>query len=181
MTSSPSLSPVEQHALKVAQAAEMSRSSAYGIADTIVIALGGAQLLQSPQTAVEDAARHHREGVDLAVATLRLRAREVHTPADLAALLDEVSTAPLTVYRAECDTIPLDTYQSRQAARDHCRAQMERAEPDRIGLHWVPVEEDEPDGMEVLAYVDADGERVETDFVVTPIAVQAAYDPEACE
>lgn len=51
MTSSPPLSPVEQHALKVAQAAEMSRSSAYGIADTIVIALGGAQLLQSPQTA----------------------------------------------------------------------------------------------------------------------------------
>ena len=151
------------------------------LASQAAAALDAAGMLQSPETAAADAARHHREGVAMVVAALRERAREVHTPADLLALLDDVSTAPVTVYRAECDTIPLDTYQSREAAREHCRTEMERAEPDRAGLHWVPVDEGEPDGMEVLAYVDTDGEGVFTDFIVTPITIEAAYSPEVAE
>lgn len=41
----------ERAALPVARAALESQASAYGMADTIVFALGAAQLLQSPETA----------------------------------------------------------------------------------------------------------------------------------
>lgn len=177
MTDSPT--PVEQYALKVAHASVLnSRNPAYDLVSQVVFALGGAQLLQSPESAAEDAIRHQRTGVALTVARLRDRARDIWTPADLLALLDEMDAAPLIVYRAECDTIPLGTYQSREAARDHCRVQMERAEPDRVGLHWVPINDDEPDGQEELACIDADGVAVATDFFVTPITVPAAYDSE---
>lgn len=89
--------------------------------------------------------------------------------------------AALVVFRAEHDSIPLGIYTTREAAREHCRVLMERAEPDRTGLHWKSTDDQDPAAEEVLAYIDADGDGVATDFVVTPIAVQIAYDPEGDE
>ncbi|MFF2618535.1 hypothetical protein [Kitasatospora sp. NPDC058046] len=80
------------------------------------------------------------------------------------------------VYRVGTPAVPLGTYSTRAAARqhaeDHVQAQF-RTPPTR----WEP-EDPEPDQGQTLYVLDASSE-IATAFTVTPVTVQNAYDPEA--
>lgn len=87
-----------------------------------------------------------------------------------------VGVPPLTVYRAEYDSIPFGLYTTAQAAREHCEAYAHQ-DPQLTGrLNWVLDEPDEDDSPEELT---AGG--TPTGYVVTPLTVASRYDEEADE
>jgi hypothetical protein len=68
-------SPAERAALKVAEAAAQSPSSAYGLPSTIVFALGAAGLLMGPETAADiDRSTRERVSTDLVLWADRMEA-----------------------------------------------------------------------------------------------------------
>lgn len=133
----------------------------------LAVALDSARLLDSP----EHAAR---------VAELEARLAEYERPADedpIAYTLTE--QAPLTVFRAEHNSIVMGLYTTAAEARAHCEAEERRAwarcsAPD---IDWI---EDEEDGVAELVTLAKDGETESvTDYVVTALEVSASYDEEA--
>lgn len=87
---------------------------------------------------------------------------------------------PLTVYRAEYDPgIPLDTYTTTHAARAHCEATVRREYPEGASLcfRWVP-DDFEDDPVQALYLTVERDEESRTGYVVVPVAVASAYDPD---
>lgn len=113
------------------------------------------------------------------------RRRQVN---ELQARVAELEAAPTVVYRAEHPDsgIVLGTYSNREAAVAHCEALATREGATGL-VSWVP---DDSDALspEELTYFDVeycDGDDVPsqtcTGYVVTPLEVASAYDPEAEE
>jgi hypothetical protein len=95
---------------------------------------------------------------------------------DITVALREKQDAPLTVFRAEHDSIPFGLYTTAETAREHCEAHERRDRPD-INLDWI---EDEEDGVaELTAWIG--GEECTTGYVVTALEVASKYDPDADE
>lgn len=100
-------------------------------------------------------------------------------PAELQQLRDritELETAPPVIWRAEHESIPLGTYRTKTAAKDHCEQSMRQAEP-TVDLTWVSDSSDD-DSPEDLCFITA-LDVLCTGYAVVPVEVQDAYDPEA--
>src|SRR5690606_38391773 len=85
------------------------------------------------------------------------------------------------VYRASHDAIVMGLYTTAAEARAHCVAEERRAwsASETPVFDWV---EDEDDGTAELVTVGEDGEPESfTGYVVTPLEVAAAYDPDGDE
>lgn len=84
------------------------------------------------------------------------------------------------VYRASHDSIVMGLYTTAAAARAHCEAEERRSWGETsapTNFDWI---EDEEDGVaEMTAFVG--GEERTTGYVVTPLEVAAAYDPDGDE
>ncbi|MFD4745012.1 hypothetical protein ACFWOS_06085 [Streptomyces rubiginosohelvolus] len=97
--------------------------------------------------------------------------------------LGAAATAPLTVYRAEHETIRVGHYTTEAAARRHCESLVSDEYPaDRTLTYlWAGLgdEDDDPEEpYELVVQVDG-GAQVFTGYVVVPLAVAVAYDPDA--
>ncbi|MFF7012262.1 hypothetical protein ACFY9Y_22300 [Streptomyces fimicarius] len=94
--------------------------------------------------------------------------------------LGEAATAPLTVYRAEHETIRVGHYTTETAARRHCEALISDEHPaDRsLSFDWIGDEDDPEEPRELVVQVDG-GDEVLTGYVVVPLSVAVAYDPDA--
>ncbi|WP_019328864.1 hypothetical protein [Streptomyces sp. TOR3209] len=88
----------------------------------------------------------------------------------------EAADAPLTIYRASHDSIPMGLYTTAAEARTHCETELRRDLP-TVVLDWIEDEED--DVAELVASVGED-ERA-TGYVVEALEVAAKYDAEADE
>lgn len=87
------------------------------------------------------------------------------------------TAAELTVFRASHDSIVMGRYTTAAEARKHCETVVRREVGDEVFLGWVP-----DDGSEMAAEELCIGEDVEcSGYVVTPLAVATAYDPDADE
>lgn len=87
----------------------------------------------------------------------------------------------LTVYRAQHDSIVLDLYDNRDAARAHCEAYLRREVGDTVPLQWVPDYSGEV-VVEELSYIGASDDDPAMDltgYVVTPLTVASRFDEEA--
>ncbi|MFD5903617.1 hypothetical protein ACFWHG_19260 [Streptomyces microflavus] len=112
---------------------------------------------------------------------------EIAAWADALAALAGIDTAlgtaaeePLVMYRAEHETIPLGTYTTEAAARAHAEAAMssEVGPEHTVTFDWVGDESDLESWWELVVQVDG-GDEQPTGYVVVPITVASAYDPEA--
>ncbi|MFJ3705063.1 MULTISPECIES: hypothetical protein [unclassified Streptomyces] len=99
--------------------------------------------------------------------------------------LENVAPSPAIYYRAEHSGIVAGRYTTAAEAQRHCEALVSREYPASAAVlfEWC-VDEDEPDegglpGLELDVQVD--GEHVSTGYIVTPVGVAAAYDPDADE
>lgn len=90
----------------------------------------------------------------------------------------QAPAGPSVFYRAESSGITLGHYATREQARAHCVADADQA--DLTDLRWVTDTgvHDAPEADELWGISGSDSEPLELDFRVTPITVQAAYDPE---
>ncbi|MFF9248844.1 hypothetical protein [Streptomyces globisporus] len=87
-----------------------------------------------------------------------------------------------TVYRAEHETIHVGHYTTEAAARRHCEGLVSNEHPaDRALLYtWASLGDDGDCDEPYELVVQADGGPQEfTGYVVVPLAVAAAYDPDA--
>ncbi len=84
-----------------------------------------------------------------------------------------------TDYRAQHEGIPLGLYTSEAEARRHCEGWLGRDYPaDRaLIFDWIGDEDDE-EPCELTVRVDG-GDETPTGYVVVPLSVAAAYDPDA--
>ncbi|MGS2588043.1 hypothetical protein [Streptomyces hebeiensis] len=93
--------------------------------------------------------------------------------------------APLVVYRASHDSIDMGIYTTREAAREHCEAYVRREEPEGSILHlswWTEDVADDEATYELHVTPAAVGSTIRaTGYVVTPLTVASAYDPDAEE
>lgn len=100
------------------------------------------------------------------------------------------TSTPLIVYRAgyERELIPLGWYTTPEAAREHCeddcRTALAAEYPTgtTFTFSWLGDDGEEPDPWELAASAVVDGQPAEyepTGYVVTPIEVATAYDPDA--
>lgn len=128
---------------------------------SLAFCLYSACMLQSPETAAE------RERLEAEIARLRAR-------------VAELETAPLTVWRASHDSIPMGQYRSAREARAHCEDMVRCETPPGVGLamEWW-TDPDEPRVSELDAYVG--GEHQATGYYVTALTVEAVYDPDGPE
>ncbi|MCU1668388.1 MAG: hypothetical protein JWP40_1315 [Blastococcus sp.] len=131
-------------------------------------------------------------GFNLALERIRAVARDVWTPSDLLALLDELKGAPVaepeaaqapaevTVYRAwyEPDALSLGLYTTEKAAQAHCDELLRR---ENAGRSWDWAPDDEGDLVQVFVSKLADRPEQTTGYIVTPVTVAAEYDAEADE
>src|SRR5690606_3954321 len=113
---------------------------------------------------------------------------ETLTPAVdwLIARVAELEAAQGTVYRASHDSIVMGLYTSREAARAHCETVLRHEIGDKGVLGWIPDDGSDLAPEELFIFgpsVDEDGFPRETDtgYVVTPLEVAAAYDPDGDE
>src|SRR5690606_35607152 len=141
-----------------------------------------------PEVAIHERVAPAVEWLLNRVSELEARLAEYERPVDedpIAYALTE--TAPLTVFRASHDSIVMGLYTTREAARAHCETVLRREIGDTAGdLGWIP--DDGSDGSaEELSLVgpgvDEDGVPYDTatGYVVTPLEVAAAYDPDGDE
>jgi hypothetical protein len=84
----------------------------------------------------------------------------------------QVPAAELVVWRAEHDSIPLDTYRNREDAQAHCEGDYREHMGDEPGLTWY--ENAAEDGLLDL-WVREDGEDSSTDYTVVPVRVLDTY------
>ncbi|MFF1961023.1 hypothetical protein ACFVWX_29115 [Streptomyces sp. NPDC058220] len=113
---------------------------------------------------------------------------EIGHPVDSICQLARLDTAPgpsggsaLTVYRAAHDVIPVGLYTTMPAAQRHCEALLSDEHPDdsvALSFDWIGDADDLEEPWELVAQIDG-GEEQATGYVVTPLRVDAAYDPEA--
>jgi hypothetical protein len=194
--------PAELAALQVAHAAAMSRDGARDLISAIIFALGSAQLLMDPETAVELA--RYRAAADGGLSLEQeTRVRELLDAGDplpwhaAPALLAEVDrlrhllarstagdgpdAAATLVYRAEYDTIHLGHYTSLMAAQAHCEdfAQGQLGASAADSFDWIGDEDDPEEPRELVAVID--GDESSTGYVVQPVTVASVYDPEVNE
>lgn len=90
---------------------------------------------------------------------------------------DDVPYVP--AYRADRQIgLTLGTYRAVEDAQAHCEddARQQLPLPTDAQLRWYG---DTPDDTALRLYITADGEESETDYTVSPLTVQAAYDPNA--
>jgi hypothetical protein len=150
------------------------------IPTSLAIALDSAGLLNSP----EHAAEHER------LLTERHETNEALS--DIAVELRERETSPLTVYRASHDSIVMGLYTTAAEARKHCEAAVrsEHAETTTVKLWWREDEDtvDQPEDGEAelieqvkSAVVPGPGLTRPTGYIVTPLEVASAFDPDADE
>ncbi|MET9096192.1 hypothetical protein ABZX72_29355 [Streptomyces cyaneofuscatus] len=96
--------------------------------------------------------------------------------------LGAAAARPLTVYRAEHKSIPLGTYTTEAAAREHAEAEQFASygpvEP-VLFFDWIGDEDDEDPERSRELVVQVDGEERYTGFVVVPVPVSYAYAPDA--
>lgn len=91
------------------------------------------------------------------------------------------AAAELTVYRASHESIVMGLYTTREAARAHCEADeraTRRGGTDGLTFAWVPEDSDPHSPEELCVFAGLDDEDT-TGYIVTPLAVASAYDPEA--
>lgn len=92
------------------------------------------------------------------------------------------TSTPVTVYRAGYDgeSIPLGWYTTPEAARAHCEASLSTNYPVHVTLvfDWIGDESEPLDPWELVAEING-GDEEPTGYVVTPIQVASAYDPDA--
>lgn len=183
MSGRTSITATEQMAVNVAHEAVDADQHLSNTVDTAVLSLSAAGLLASPEQALAD----HLAGLTRGLAHIRARSREVTTPADLTALVDELLAEPdaVTVYQARYETAGFHhgTYWTRAAARSHCE-ELLRREIKAVRMRWVADGDDpdrpDPDSPEDLLIVDEQGER-ESGYVVVPVEIAGLYDPDAEE
>ncbi|MEV5688598.1 hypothetical protein AB0L68_36380 [Streptomyces sp. NPDC052164] len=94
--------------------------------------------------------------------------------------LGSAAAQPLTVYRAEHETIPLGTYAAEGAARAHAESALSAEHgPDRTVMYdWIGDENDPEAPRELVAQVDG-GDEQYTGYIVVPVPVAARFDPAA--
>lgn len=89
---------------------------------------------------------------------------------------------PLTVFRAgyQGEGIPLGWYTTFDAAREHCEATLSSEHPAHVtvAFDWIGDPSEPLDPWELVATIGG-GDEQPTGYVVTPIEVAAAYDPDA--
>jgi hypothetical protein len=97
---------------------------------------------------------------------------------DVTVALREREAAPLTIFRAEHDSIVMGLYTTAAAARAHCEAEERRSwlTGTTLAFDWI---EDEEDGVAELTVVAGQNEESVTGYVVTALEVSASYDEEA--
>lgn len=96
----------------------------------------------------------------------------------------ELEAAPKTVFRASHDSIVMGHYTTREAAQAHCEAKVQEEEPEGSILHLSWSADDiGPDAEYELHITPArtGGLIRGTGYVVTPLEVASAYDPDADE
>jgi hypothetical protein len=190
-TSSPTAA--ERLALRTAHAAiAQGPHMPYGLVDATVLALGAAGLLADATTValVEHTVRLLIAGdIDQAIR----RNSRIHSddPGQAAVRhgmrsaqrlvgLGNGQSLALTVYRAACGSIPLETYLSAAAAREHCEAAAR--DEDRFtdrpasAIEWA-ISPDDPDVIELDLPISP-GVTSATGYTVTAVHVAAVYDPE---
>lgn len=185
------ITPEIRAALGVARAALEGRDSAYGPADAIVGGLDSAGLLMSPETAAELARlrREHAALVESMTWHPQVCAAGQHRPwfADTAKPLPcpwcqiaelQAADRPAYVYRAEHDSIPMGTYRTREAARGHITAELD-AEGATGTRGWVPDFSGDDAPEDLILFGPGEDDETCTGYVVTPVPVLDAYDPEA--
>lgn len=116
-----------------------------------------------------DQARRHPVARKLLEENERLRAR-----------VAELEPAPLLVYRASHDSIVFGLYTTMAAAREHCEALLRCEYPAHVAVvhDWIGDDSDPEEPWELVAEI-AGADEQPTGYVVTPLMVAAAYDPEA--
>ncbi|MCX4676747.1 hypothetical protein OG413_15790 [Streptomyces sp. NBC_01433] len=94
--------------------------------------------------------------------------------------LGSAAAQSLTVYRAEHETIPLGTYTTEGAARAHAESALscEYAADRTVMYDWIGDEDDPEAPRELVAQVDG-GDEQYTGYIVVPVAVAAAFAPDA--
>ncbi|WP_299542087.1 hypothetical protein [uncultured Streptomyces sp.] len=94
----------------------------------------------------------------------------------------DVAAPPSLVYRAHHDAIGMGVYATPAEARRCCETALSREYPEDVALtfDWIGDDEDPLEPMELVVEV-AGGDEEPTGYTVTPIEVQAAYDPDADE
>lgn len=179
------ITPIEQIAIDTAHAAVDADQHLSSTVDTVVFALSAVRLLASPEQALAE----QLTGVHRTLAQVRARAREVWTPIDLIAVLDELLATTdaddyeFMTYRAELNGLPLGTYASAAAAKACCEDRVRRADPARR-VTWVP-DDGTPNSAQGLCTwspdVPVDGDLQASGYVVIPVPVQGLFDPDADE
>ncbi|HSE05916.1 MAG TPA: hypothetical protein VLK35_17340 [Methylomirabilota bacterium] len=121
----------------------------------------------------------------------RLRARIVELEAERhstnEALDDAVQAlraVPKTVFRASHDSIVMGHYTTREAAQAHCEAKVQEEEPEGSILHLSWSADDIGPDAEYELHITptrTGGLIRGTGYVVTPVEVASAYDPDADE
>ncbi|MGW1295117.1 hypothetical protein [Streptomyces sp. NPDC002533] len=130
------------------------------------------------------------DGLDeLGEAVVCENAREIATWADALASLAHIDddlgiTAAqpppaLTMYRAEHETIHVGHYTTEAEARRHCEALISNEYPAGTALFFDWMGDDDPEGPRELVVQSAQEDAVPTGYVVVPLDVAAAYDPDA--
>ncbi|MYU22901.1 hypothetical protein [Streptomyces sp. SID8352] len=109
----------------------------------------------------------------------------------LRARVAELESPTLTVYRASHDSIVMGHYTTAAEARKHCETEMRREydESTKVSLWWREDEDtvDQPEDGEQELFVHATPRGMErgrtwrSGYVVTPLEVASAYDPDGDE
>ena len=86
---------------------------------------------------------------------------------------------PQYAYRAEFDAMTLGTYTTPAEAQRHCEADVRANDLAGRTLHWVPETEDEEAVSELFLFGPGAVCEDTTNYTVTPVELQTAYDPDA--
>lgn len=93
--------------------------------------------------------------------------------------LVDLAQPPTLVYRAEINSMNLGHYTTRAAAEQHCEADLHaNIVLEHRTLRWIP-ENDSDAAVSELAMIDRAGDDEATGYMITPIELQATYDPNA--
>lgn len=120
--------------------------------------------------------------VILAALTSNRTAAGIATALESAGYLS--TPAPAIVFRAAHDWIVLGLYSTREAAQAHCEAAVQQEEPAGSIRHMSWVADDVGPEAEYELHITpvGTGELIRgTGYLVTPLEVAAAYDPDAEE
>ncbi|MDX3507420.1 hypothetical protein PV755_00535 [Streptomyces caniscabiei] len=182
------MAPVLRRLIDAESRAERYRI-AWGMARTRAISTGGAadryadraregqEALQHMLFAVI-AAQLARKAATDETAELRARVAEVEAAESHEEVRpDTTESQPLTVFRAEHDSIVMGLYTTAAEARKHCEDEERRSWPNGTDLSfdWI---EDEDDGVAELVVVAGQNEESTTGYVVAALEAASKYDPD---